>query len=363
MEDERKGKPAAVIGGMYAKAKQRVLNKMGRRTTLTRNPRVDFISKRVEEIKSKKSRIHHLAVSAKSQLKETQKTITELDRAMLDAFRDELGERKWDEDKATYVRELHPEEKRLVADMERVLSRCRETMGRVLDSYLEHLEDTAKKPLTYNTADEDAKLAKVMDTKEQYKIIRTVYSDAMIDQDAELASGGDSSSATQAKVDEAKRAYEEMSEKLCDDALKYERIYRDELAQRVSSHFMAEQHLLRGVSMAMKDFVPYTKGLTLDWEEMRTTRRSNLAAAKRGSLDDEDLSDLMTSALPRPKSNSSENREKGTSNPFGGIASDISQGASSAANAVSKAGRSASKSISGMVASYGAKSAVKSVKP
>lgn len=33
MEDQRQGKPVAVIGGMYAKAKQRVLNKMGRRTS------------------------------------------------------------------------------------------------------------------------------------------------------------------------------------------------------------------------------------------------------------------------------------------------------------------------------------------
>lgn len=35
-----------VLGGYYAKAKQRVLNKLGRRTTLTKNPRVDYISKK-----------------------------------------------------------------------------------------------------------------------------------------------------------------------------------------------------------------------------------------------------------------------------------------------------------------------------
>jgi hypothetical protein len=33
MEDDRKGKPVAAIGGMYAKAKQRVLNRLGKRTT------------------------------------------------------------------------------------------------------------------------------------------------------------------------------------------------------------------------------------------------------------------------------------------------------------------------------------------
>lgn len=39
MEDDRKGKPAAVIGGMYAKAKQRVLNKMGKRTSKSQQQR------------------------------------------------------------------------------------------------------------------------------------------------------------------------------------------------------------------------------------------------------------------------------------------------------------------------------------
>jgi hypothetical protein len=33
MEDDRKGKPVAALGGMYAKAKQRVLNRLGKRTT------------------------------------------------------------------------------------------------------------------------------------------------------------------------------------------------------------------------------------------------------------------------------------------------------------------------------------------
>lgn len=316
----------------------------------------------MEEIKSKKARVHLLATNAKAQLKETEKTISDLDRAMLDAFKDELGERKWDEEKGTYLRALNPEEKRLIADMERVLGRCRETMGRVLDAYTEHLDDTAKKPLTYNTPDEDAKLFKVMETKEQYKLIRTHYSDAMIDQDAELARGGNPSAAVQEKVDEAKGTYEEMSEKLCDDALKYERIYRDELSQRVSSHFMAEQHLLRGISTAMKDFVPYTRGLTLNWEEMRNTRRANLAAAKRGNFDDEeDLPETAKVTLPRIVAVEPNDEAKGSSpsNPFGGIATEISHGASSAANALSNAGKSASKSISGLVAKAAAKNAMK----
>lgn len=291
----------------------------------------------------------------------------ELDHSMLEAFKDELGERKWDETKGTYARVLHTEEKRLVADMERVLNRCRETMNKVVGSYVEHLDDITKKPLTYNTPEEDSRLEIVMQTKEEYKTVRTLYSDAMIDADAELASGAAASSANQERVAAAKAEYEDMSERLCDDALKYEKIYREELAQRVSAHFMAQQHLLRGVSSAMRDFAPYTRGLTLDWEELRNTRRANLAAAKRSGFDDDDddgLTEVMNSSLPSPDEDEERKRDgmrKTGSNPFGNIATDIQHGASSAASAIGSAGKSAQKSISGMVASYGAKSAAKSV--
>lgn len=310
-----------------------------------------------------------LATNAKHQLKQAQKTILELDSAMLDAFKDELGERKWDDAKGTYTRALHTEEKRLVADMERVLTRCRGTMEKVVSTYLEHLEDTAVKPLTYNTPDEDAKLEIVMETKEKYKAVRTLYSDAMIDIDADLASGGNPSMAAQQKVDDAKREYEEMSERLCEDALRYERIYREELAQRVSGHFMAEQHLLKGVSSAMNGFSPYTRGLTLNWEELRSTRKANLAAAKRlGYMEDEGGSmEILHSSLPATDSINSENKRGGiradktaASNPFESMTSDLSYSASQAATALGNAGKNASKSLSGMVASYGAKSAAKS---
>lgn len=350
---------------------------------LTRNPRVDFISKRVEEIKMKKARVAALAVSAQAQLESARKTLFELDRAMLDAFNDELGERKWDQEESTYTRSLHPEEKRMVADMQRVFDRCRETMDKVTGAYMEHLDNTANKPLTYNTPDEEARLGTVMQTKEEYKAVRTLYSDAMIDSDAELATGGAPSTATQQRLEDAKRAYEEMSERLCEDALRYERIYRDELAQRVSAHFTAEQHLLRGVSTAMRDLAPYTRGLTLDWQQLRITRRANLVAAKQAAFEDDEADDLAdqlnnlpvpgeshigsssngggggTSIPTSPRSESEGGAGSGAANPFGNIAADLSKRGSHAASALSSASKTASKSISDIVSNYGAKGAAK----
>jgi hypothetical protein len=295
MESERKGKPVAAMGGMYAKAKQRVLNKLGRRTTLTKNPRVDFISRRVEDIRGKKENVTRLATQVEAELQALRASSADLNRAMLDAYRDELGDRRWDDGAGGYVRVLHPEEKRLVADMERALIRATGTLDKVLGTYSAHLKDVAAKPLTFHTPEETASLEAVMVTKLDYKEVRTLYSDAMIDADAQLATGADPSPALQQKVDDAKKAYEDMSERLCEDALKYEHIYREELSQRVAAHFVAEQHLVRGAVSSLSGFYPYTRGLTLDWQEMRAARRAALA-----NREDEDAGAArLSGSLPR----------------------------------------------------------------
>lgn len=377
METERKGKPAAAVGGMYAKAKQRVLNKMGRRTTLTKNPRVDFISKRVEEIRGKKAAVASLSSAVDANLAALRDSSLALNRAMLDAYRDELGDRRWDDGTAGYVRVLHPEEKRLVADMERALTRANATLDKVAGTYSAHLKDTAAKPLTFHTPEEDASLANVLATKEEYKEVRTLYSDAMIDADAQLASGGDPSPGLQQKVDDAKKAYEDMSERLCEEALKYEHIYREELSQRVAAHFVAEQHLVRGVSTSLTAFYPYTKGLTLDWQEMRAARRTALATSSKegGGGSGAALSGSLPKAggtSPTPRATPGPGNRGGTRDPFGerdgdigaeettsrgsgvgdgmlpkGVAANATAAANAAASAASDAGKGLTKMLSG----------------
>lgn len=241
---------------------------------------------RVEEIKSRKAKVSLLAKRYRHELQQIEKTAVELNQEMLDAYKSEVGERDWDPNKSTYIRRQNPEEKRLIEDMERVLAKCKGTLERVTKAYAAHLDEVAQKPLTFHTPEEDTRLEKVMATKEEYKHARTAYSDAMIDADAQLATGGDPSPATKAKLEEAKVVYEDLSERLCEDAVRYEHIYREELAQRVTAHFTAEQHLLRGVAGAMKDFYPYTRGLTLDWEELRANRKQNLSA--RSAFEEED---------------------------------------------------------------------------
>jgi len=317
----RPSKPTLMFGGAYAKAKQRVLNAVGRRTTLTRNPRVDFISGRVDTIKANKARVAALAARLKAELHTANATSTELNDALLACWKAELGERTWDADRGVYTRALHAEEKRLVEETAAVVATAVSKNDAVLKTYTDHLDDLAEKPLTYNTADETARLDAVMETKEGYKLVRQAHSDAMIDVDGVLAGGGEPSDALKKTAEEAKRAYEEMSERLCEQALRYEAIYRDELAQRVAGHFTAQHLYVRAAPTAVAGVYPMMRGLTIDWQTLRATRRANLEAAKRGEMG-ADGGPAMTASLPRPGSgagggsSSSAPTTDAASNPF-----------------------------------------------
>lgn len=298
----RPSKPTIMFGGAYAKAKQRVLNAVGRRTTLTRNPRVDFISGRVDTIKANKARVAALASRLKSELHTANATATELNDALLACWKAELGERTWDADRGVYTRTLHSEEKRLVEETASVVAAAVAKGDSVLKTYTDHLDDLVDKPLTFNTPDEAARLEAVMETKEGYKLVRQAHSDAMIDVDGVLAGGGEPSDALKRSAEEAKRAYEEMSERLCEQALRYEAIYRDELAQRVAGHFTAQHLYLRALPTAAAGVYPMMRGLTIDWQTLRATRRANLEAAKRGEggMGAGDLDGVTVASLPKP---------------------------------------------------------------
>lgn len=234
---------------------------------LTKNPRVDSVVKRVDEMKTRKTTVSNLAKDAKQHLKNARKSMIQLDEAMLNAYKAELGDMD-----GTGERVLSPEEKKLVSDLERVVTRCNETLNRVLDAYTEHLEDLVKKSITFSTPDEQSRLAAYSESKKKYNKVRTVYSDQMIDADSRLAEGKDISETLKQRMEETKEKYDEASGRVIEDGHKYEIIYREEIAQRVSAHFTAEQQLLRGVGSAMKDLYPITRGFNLKaGDESRTS--------------------------------------------------------------------------------------------
>eukprot|EP00183_Erythrolobus_madagascarensis_P005950 CAMPEP_0185846334 /NCGR_PEP_ID=MMETSP1354-20130828/2012_1 /TAXON_ID=708628 /ORGANISM="Erythrolobus madagascarensis, Strain CCMP3276" /LENGTH=251 /DNA_ID=CAMNT_0028546455 /DNA_START=33 /DNA_END=788 /DNA_ORIENTATION=+ len=141
-------------------------------------------------------------------------------------------------------------------------------------------------------------------TKEEYKLTRTEYSDAMIDLEMEISASAEPRARTQQRVEEKRVQYEEYSEKFAHDALQFETLYRDELTQRIAAHQTAQLHMLRGASAAFKKFYKYSKALTLDLAALE----AQVATADREMDDvdcDEDDAAAAAATLPRPVSSKS----------------------------------------------------------
>mmetsp|Transcript_7613 Transcript_7613/g.23080 ORF Transcript_7613/g.23080 Transcript_7613/m.23080 type:complete len:411 (+) Transcript_7613:83-1315(+) len=269
------------LGGYYAKAKQRVLNRMGRRTTLTRNPRVDYISKKIDTIESSKKQVVQKGEKLKHQLTAMLETVSDMNKLMLETWEEELGDRNWDDQKGTFSRTFDPEEKALIGETEGAFKAFETDLKTVKETFFQALDETIAKPLTHCTPEEEKRLRQINARKEEYKIIRTQYSDAMIDYETEVASGGEARQRTLNLVEEARKNYEEHSDKLTESALHFEQLYREEICQRIESHFLSLHHFVRGASSAFNEFYPHLKTISLDAREQRAAIRRHVEAYKQ----------------------------------------------------------------------------------
>jgi len=254
------------------------------------------LSSRVDEIKNRKVTVSNLAEQYKKQLNATLETAVELTECLTNTWKDELGERQWDQEKKAYVRRLHPEEDRLIHEMKGALTKFNEALANVASSFFRNLDEMKDRPLTFCTPEEQSRLDQIAKTKEEYKVIRTEYSDAMIDLETELDSSGEANPKTEERVEASKERYEQKSEELTRVALNYESLFRDELSQRITAHFTAQMHFVRGINAAYKDFYPLTKSLGLDWQDIRARRKAD--ARETTEDDDDDFRQHSAAALP-----------------------------------------------------------------
>jgi len=289
------GKKSATPG-IVRKAKERVYSKMGKRTTLTRNPRVDYISVKVDDIKARKKKVSVLADHVKSHLKKALEASVELQSEMLEAWKAELGQREWNEQTGDYERVFATEEHDLVADLNVAYEKFATGTQLAMKHYLEHIEEMTRKPLMTSSVDEELRLDNLMRTKEKYKVARTEYSDATIDSQKDP-----SSTKLQQKVEEKKLIFEQMSDALAEDAFQFESLYRKELPERIQTHLNAQMSIVRSLFQGLKELYPFTQTMSLDWETLqpRSVRDARLASLRddlgRESADMQDLEKLNLS--------------------------------------------------------------------
>eukprot|EP00189_Rhodosorus_marinus_P008455 CAMPEP_0184754782 /NCGR_PEP_ID=MMETSP0315-20130426/44800_1 /TAXON_ID=101924 /ORGANISM="Rhodosorus marinus, Strain UTEX LB 2760" /LENGTH=413 /DNA_ID=CAMNT_0027234217 /DNA_START=118 /DNA_END=1359 /DNA_ORIENTATION=- len=287
------------IGGYYAKAKQRVLNKMGKRTTLTKNPRVDYISKRIEKINKNKHNVSQKSEKLKNQLNHLIETATTLNEMMLDVWKEEMGTREWDEEKEEFIRNYDGEEKAAIHEMDEAANGFATNLKTARDTYVQSLMDSVKTPLTLGTNEEENRVKQIQARKDEYKHVRTQYSDAMIDYERECSGGNEPSRQTLDRVEDARARYEEYSDRLTEASLHFEKQYREEVCQKIESHFYSSNKFVRAVSASYHQFYPHAKSLSLDARAYRAAVSKNVEEARKEAEMNDTLPQHVQESLPK----------------------------------------------------------------
>ena len=166
--------------GFYEKAKQRMLNKMGRKTTLTRNEKVDYISPRLEEIKATRRDIARLFRTFRANYRQTLLTGTHLCVELMSAWSCEVGERKYVPEIDAFIREKSEEEMKIVQEASDDIRTVMEVVQQLSNKFDELLRVESNEAFGEFDGEMVEKLERVVHSREVYKAARTKYSDGMI---------------------------------------------------------------------------------------------------------------------------------------------------------------------------------------
>ena len=274
---------------LLARTKQRVLNSLGRRTTLTRNPDVDFISGRVDEIRRHKKQLATLSQTYRHQLSSLLQTKMEIELLYLSLWKKEVGERVYVKDIDAYTRLKTNEEESYVEEVLEIMKGSLGiggASGKRIDGFLSRVSREGGKhggrgvgkssgsSVAGGIGDKGAekeRKAKGMlrAAKKSYVAARTAHSDAMLLYEKDSGKGKDDPEKDEhPELVAAKLAYEKAASKLLEAAATYEDIYRENLMLRARTHFEEERGLFRTIADSLKDVAPITDTFVTDMEEM-----------------------------------------------------------------------------------------------
>lgn len=266
---------------VYAKTKQRVLDRLGRRTSLTRNPDVDFISGRLDEIRQERQRIAELVARYRAQLAALMATRREVEEELLGAWKRELGERVYVKDLDAYARLMSPPEQKFVREVSRAADTHRLNCSHAVQVFSYELD-----ALAAPSPDREEKVLRdrITRCRDDYIGARTRYSDAMISarRQSRAAAPADRTP-QQPALAAAKARYDAKAKGLLDAATEYEEMYRADLPRRVAAHFQAERAFARALVGSFEDLAPYTDSFSANVEEMAGWTATAAARAPRRS--------------------------------------------------------------------------------
>lgn len=166
--------------GLYAKAKQRMLNKIGKKTSLTRSERVDYVSPRMDEISRCRKDVTSLINEFRNHYRNTLWAGTQLGIHLVATWSAEIGQRSYVPEIDAYIREKNQEEMLVVQEASDDIRTAMESLEKLSTKFDNYLKQEATGPFGENLDQERIMRSDVQKAKEVYKSARTRYSDAMI---------------------------------------------------------------------------------------------------------------------------------------------------------------------------------------
>ncbi|KAA8493584.1 hypothetical protein FVE85_4721 [Porphyridium purpureum] len=246
------------------KAKERIFTTIGKKTTHTRNPRVDSLLLKIDAIKMRKKKIAVLQESFVDATAKMVQAMTDLQLELVDAWQEELGTPQWDEVNMAYTRIMVQDEPQAMAEMQDAVALLRQEMENAVTTVRKQVVDLVERPLLVSHDEEEKLLKEITKAKEKYKVARTHYSDAVID--AEQQKNKPSSLE---RLHAKKEAYDEVSDILRGTAKKYDNLFRSELPGRIAAHCTVHLETIRSIFSSFQTYYVTGQQMTLNWAKIR----------------------------------------------------------------------------------------------
>lgn len=254
MSTDSRGKTVSTsVSSLYSKAKQRVLNKFGRRTHLTRNPKVDSLNDIQSGIRADESKVASRITSYRRSLRDAILAGLDLQCLYLAIYKRNVGALKFNVERNEYSREPSAAQVLFIQKLEKELSEMETVLKREIDSFTARFKDYADHPLTNKTLEEADELRRVEALKAEYKKARTLYSDRAIEVEA--------GSSNQAALTDAYQDYMRQSDMLCQEMIQYQDRVAREVGNKVRGFFEAQQRIFNCLSEQYGKILPMARQL------------------------------------------------------------------------------------------------------
>ncbi|EME27380.1 uncharacterized protein Gasu_51060 [Galdieria sulphuraria] len=267
-----KPKYKSKVSGLYAKAKQRILNKLGRRTLLTRYPKADGMNKRIRNIDHSKNKIVALSEKQKSCLEGFFQASSTLRQLFVELWKTEGYPQAWSEHTGSFGVQLNDEQVKSINLFEKDYAEFENKQTVAFQTFLAHLEDFTRRPLTNETPDEVLLLYQLRRAKKDYKQKRTRYSDAIINL---RTCSSPPSSATYQHLEEnvelAKNALQQSAEKFCSEAWKYQQLVREQMFERIKHYFTNYKAWISALQVSADEFFPWMDSSLFDFSSFENS--------------------------------------------------------------------------------------------